>query len=75
MGDALSALSFSIALKEFTHLEEEHHEDGLRELRLCPRQEADAEGADGSNRHQEVLVEGIAVGDTLPSLMQRFVAY
>ena len=75
VGNALAALAFGIALKEFANLEEQHHEDGLGELGLCPREEADAEGTDGGNRHQEVLIEGIAVGDSLSSLFQRVVAY
>ena len=75
MGNALAALPFGIALEEFADLEEQHHEDGLGELGLCPREEADAEGADGGYRHQEVLIEGIAVGDSLSSLFQRVVAY
>ena len=74
MGNALAALPFGIALEEFADLEEQHHEDGLGELGLCPREEADAEGTDGGNRHQEVLIEGIAVGDSLRSLLQRVVA-
>ena len=68
MGDTVAALALSITLKEFAYLEEEHHEDGLWELRLCPRQESDAQSADGSNRHEEMLVEGIALHNTLPGL-------
>ena len=68
MCNALATLSLSIPLKEFAHLEEKHHEDGLGELRLCPRQESDAQSADGSNRHEEMLVEGIALHNALPGL-------
>ena len=75
VGNTFAALALGIALEEFTDLEEEHDEDGLRELRLCPRQETDAKGADGGDGHEEMLVEGIALQDALPSLMQRLVAY
>ena len=75
MGDALPALALSITLEEFADLEEKHHENGLRELGLCPRQETDAEGTDSGDGHQEVLVERVAVGDALPRLMQRLMAY
>ena len=73
VGDALAAFSPGIALEEFSDLEEEHHKDRLRKLRLGPRQETDAERTDGSNRHQEMLVEGITLHDSVPSLMQRLV--
>ena len=68
MCNALATLSLGIALEQFTYLEEKHHEDGLGELRLCPRQESDAQSADGSNRHEEMLVEGIALHNALPGL-------
>ena len=73
MGNALSALPLGIALKEFAHLEEEHHEDGLGELGLGTGEETDQEGTDGGHRHEEMLVEGITVGDTLPRLVKRLV--
>ena len=69
VGDAVAALAFGIALEEFTDLEEEHHEDGFWELRLSPRQETDAEGANGGNGHEEMLVEHLTLSDTLPGLM------
>ena len=75
VGDAVAALSLGVALEEFTHLEEEHHENSLRELCLSPRQEADGQGTNGSNRHEEMLVEGITMSDPLPGLMQCLVAY
>ena len=75
MGDAATALSLGIAFEEFTYLEEQHDEDGLWELGLGTRQKTDGKSADGSHRHQEMLVEGIAVGHTLDSLLQRLVAY
>ena len=73
MGDARTALAFGIALEELTDLEEEHDEDGLGELRLSPGQETDAEGTDGSDRHEEMLVEGITMGDSLPRFVQGLV--
>ena len=74
VGDALAALSLGIALEQLADLEEQHDEHRLRELRLGTRQEADGEGADGGYRHEEMLVEGIAVDDALDSLLQRVVA-
>ena len=71
MSDAVAAFAFGVTLEEFADLEEEHHEDGLRELGLRARQEAYAEGADGGHRHQEVFVEGLAVRQTLRRLFQR----
>ena len=75
VGYAPSALPFGITLEQLANLEEQHNEDRLRELRLGTRQEADAQRADGSHRHQEVLVHGVAVSHTLSSLLQRLVAY
>ena len=60
---------------EFADMEEEHHEDGLWEFRLGSGQETDTEGADSGDRHQEVLVESLALHDTLPSFVQRLVTY
>ena len=71
MRNALPALTLGITLEEFTHLEEEHHEDGFRILCLCPWQEAYQQRTDGGHRHEEMLVEGITVGDTLPRLVKR----
>ena len=73
--DALTTLALGITLKEFAHLEEEHHKHCLRELCFCPRQETDAQGADGGHRHQEMLVERLAVGNSLGSFHQGVVSY
>ena len=73
MRNALPALALSVTLEEFTHLEEEHHEDGLGKLGLGTGEETDQEGTDGGHRHEEMLVEGITVGDTLPRLVKRLV--
>ena len=43
--NAIAALALGIALKEFAHLEEQHHKHRLGELRLGTRQETDAQGA------------------------------
>ena len=75
MRDTVAALALSIALEEFANLEEEHDEDSLWKLRLRARQETDAEGADSSDRHEEMLVEHLALHDALPCFMQRLVAY
>ena len=71
MGNARTALPLGIALKQLAHLEEQHHKHRLGELRLSPRQETDAQGTDGRHRHQEVLVERLAVRQSLGSLLQR----
>ena len=74
MGDAVATLAFSKTLEEFTYLEEEHHENSLWKLRFCTRQESDTEGSDGGYRHEEVLIEGITVEQTLYCLLQRVVS-
>ena len=38
---------------------------------FCPRQETDAQGAQRGDGHQEVLVQGLAVGDGLRGLPER----
>ena len=75
MGDTVAGLTLGVALEELADLEEEHHEDRFRILGLGFGEETDTEGTDGGDGHEEVLVEGIAVGDALPSLVQRLVAY
>ena len=74
VSNGTAALSFGIALEELAHLEEQHHEDGFGKLGLSARQEADGQCPDGSYRHEQVLVEGIAVGQSLGSLLQCLVA-
>ena len=73
MGDAITTLTLGIALEELANLEEEHDKHCLGVLRLSTRQETDAEGTDGGDRHEEVLVEGVALKHTLDSLFQRVV--
>ena len=74
MSNAVAAFTLGIAFEELADLEEEHHEDRLGELGLCTRQEANAECTDGSHRHEEMLVEGIAVGHALNGFVKRFVS-
>ena len=74
MGNAVAAFTLGIAFEELADLEEEHHEDRLGELGLCTRQEANAECTDGCHRHEEMLVEGIAVGHALNGFVKRFVS-
>ena len=75
MGDAVTAPALGIALEELAHLEEKHHEHGLGELGLGARQETNAKCADGGDGHEEVLVEGVAVGDALPCLPECLMPY
>ena len=75
VSNAASALSLGIALEELANLEEQHDENRLGKLRLGARQETDAESTDGGHRHQEVLVERVAVSHTIDGLLQRLVAY
>ena len=75
VGNAVATLALGVALKEFANLEEQHDEDGLRELGLSTRQEADAEGTDGGHRHEEMFVEHVALGNAFPCLVQRLMAY
>ena len=75
VGNALTAPALGIALEQFANLEEQHHKHRLRELRLSPRQEADGQRTDGGHRHQQVLVEGIALGNALGRLLQRVITY
>ena len=75
MCDAVAALALGITLEKFANLEEEHDKDGLRELCLSPRQEADAESADGGDGHEKMLIEHLTLSDALPRFMERFVTY
>ena len=70
MGNAFPALSLGIALEQLAYLEEEHHKDRLRKFGFRPRQEPDAERTDGGYRHQEMLVESLALGQSLDGFLQ-----
>lgn len=75
MRDTVVTLSLSIAFEEFTHLEEKHNEDSLSKLSLLARKETDAQGSYGGNGHQEMLIEHIAMSNTLGSLAQGVMTY
>ena len=67
LGDAGAALSFSISFKEFPNLEEKHYEDGFRILML-PTEKPDAEGSNGGDGHEKILVEHVPVHDAFARL-------
>ena len=69
MGNRLPAPAFGDSLEQFAHLEEQHHEHRLRELRLRPRQEADDKRPDRCDGHEEVLVQRFAMGQCLDRLL------
>ena len=71
VGNTLAALSFGIALEQFSYLEKQHDEDCLREFVLRTRQETDAQRSQCGNSHQEVFVEGLALHQSLCSFLQR----
>ena len=75
MSDARTTPPLGITLKEFSYLEEEHHKHSLREFRLCTRQKSDTQGSDGSHRHEEMLIEGIALHYPFPCLVESLMAY
>lgn len=75
MRDARPTLSFGQSLEILAHLEEQHHKDGLSKLALGTWQKTDAEGTDGGHRHQEVLIEGVAMRQSLGRLLQRACTY
>ena len=70
-GTRFPAAAFRDALEELAHLEEQHDEHRLGELRLGARQEADGERAQRGDGHEEVLVQGLAVHQRLGRLGQR----
>ena len=75
LGDRLSAAILGIVLKEFTDLEEQHHEDSLGKLWFGTGEEADEQSADGGYCHEEVLVKRVALADAFPCFAQHVVAY
>ena len=72
VGDRFPAAAFRDALEELAHLEEQHDEHRLGELRLGARQEADGECAQRGDGHEEILVQGLAVHQRLGRLRQCF---
>lgn len=75
VGDALPALPLGIAFEQLAHLEEEHHEDRLRKLRLGSWHETDGECTDGGHCHEEILVQRFAVQQSFCGFLQRLEAY
>ena len=75
VGDAVAGLALGITLEEFANLEEKHHEDSLGVLRLGSGEKTYQQGTDSGDGHEEMFVEGVAVGDALPGLVERLVAY
>ena len=69
VGNRLPAPAFRDPFEQFTHLEEQHHEHRLRELRLRPRQEADDERPQRGDGHEEVLVQRLPMGQCLDRLL------
>lgn len=65
MGDAVPAFALGIGLEKFSYLEKQHDEDGFREFALRSGQKSYAQGTDGGDGHEEILVEHISAGDSL----------
>ena len=74
MGYAVAALSFGITFKKLTHLEEKHDEYRFRKLCFSTREETNSQRTNRGYRHQEVLIEDIAMSYALDSLVQRLVS-
>ena len=69
--NAFAALALGIALKQLADLEKQHDKDRLRKLCLGTRQKPDTKCPDGRYRHQEMLVERLAMSQTFGSLLER----
>ena len=74
MGYAVAALSFGITFKKFAYLEEKHDKYRFRKLCFSTRKETNSQRTNRGYRHQEVLIEGIAMSYALDSLVQRLVS-
>ena len=72
---AASALAFGIALSPFAHLEKQHHCNCFGKSLVASGQKAYRECADGGYRHEEMLVEGIAVRQSFSGFLQCREAY
>ena len=59
--DILPAFSDSVALEELADLVEKHHGHGL--VKIPGFQQADGQGAEGGDSHQEVFIEHLPVQD------------
>ena len=75
VGDAAAAVALGLFFEPFSHLEEQHHKNGLRELAFSTGQKADAKGSQRSDAHQEVFVQGFAVDQGLGRLLQGVPTY
>ena len=70
MGDGLAAPALGDAFEQLAHLEEQHDEHSLGELRLGAREEADGEGSERCHAHEEVLVQRFSMDQRLSRLLQ-----
>ena len=70
VGDTVATLALSIALEELAYLEKEHDKHSLRELSLGSRQETYEQGTNGGHRHEEMLIESIAMTQALDGLLE-----
>ena len=68
--DAVAAPALGVTLEQLAYCEEQHDEDRFREFGLRPGQEADAEGTDGGQGHEEVLVEDVSAGNAFCRFFQ-----
>ena len=62
-------------LKQFAHLEEQHHKHSFGKLRFGSGQKAYAHGSYGSDEHQEVLVENLTMAYSFKRLAHYIVAH
>ena len=72
--DRLAALAHGVALEELSHLIEKHDRGALRHMGLRLGEEDHRKGAEGRDRHEERLVEGVAATDVARRLEERLVA-
>ena len=73
LGNGVATLVFGVMLKELAHLEKQHDKHRLGKLHLGTRQETDEQRTDGGYGHKEILIEGVALANALPSLGQHIV--
>ena len=72
--DGLAALAHGVALEQLADLVEQHDRGAFRHVRLGLGEKHHGEGTDGRHRHEEALVERLAVADVAPCLLQDVVA-
>ena len=73
--NGLPGASLGHFFEEFSHLEEQHDEDRLRELGLCAGHETDTQGSQGGDAHEEILTEGFTLQKALCGLLERIPAH